>query len=253
MRWPVMREYTTGKLLHRVLDSYGAILRRFARPEGGTSFRFRGLDVLRSRKSGRELYFGPPDFGSLLSESSWPRFEAFMAEVLRVRTFDTREKRHPYYAWQAERWLEEILLCEIERLDPGLRTDQLYSQVPAYSGNGRAVLDLLGVRSDGRLAVVELKVSRDPDFLVQALDYWDRVWCLNKEGEFQRRGFFTGTSLSHEKPLLYLVAPVFCFDRRLMAQARLLDPSIEIYRIDVAGDWRRELRVVQKKPLGSID
>jgi hypothetical protein len=176
-----------------------------------------------------------------------------MEEISRIRHADSAEKRHPFYRWQAERWLEEALLCNIERLDPGLRTEYVYSQVPAFSREGRAVIDMLGVQRDGRLVVIELKVGRDPDFLMQALDYWDRVTHLNAEGEFQRRGFFAGANLSKGKPLLYLIAPVFCFDRRLPAQARLLDPSIEIYRIDVAGTWRRELRVVNKKLLMCSD
>jgi hypothetical protein len=253
MRWSRIMQYTAPKMLQRVLDSYGPMLRRFAMPEGGTVFRFRGLDILRSRKAGGELYFGPPDFGTQLTDRSWPGFISFMEEVQRIRVFDSREKQHPFYRWQAERWLEETLLCNIDRLDPGLKPDHIYSQVPAYIGEGRAVLDLLGVRHDGRMIVIEVKVSRDPDFLVQALDYWDRVMRLNVEGEFERQGYFAGANLSREKPLLYLIAPVFCFDRRLAAQAKLLDRSIEIYRIVVSGTWRRELRVLDKQPLRFSD
>ncbi|MGB9406489.1 MAG: hypothetical protein WCA89_03070, partial [Terracidiphilus sp.] len=47
----------------------------------------------------------------------------------------------PLFRLQPERWLEARLRAEISELLPGLRGDQLYSQVPALSTGDRGLLD----------------------------------------------------------------------------------------------------------------
>ncbi len=76
-----------------------------------------------------------------------------------------------------------------ERLEP----DCLYSQVPAFSASDRAMIDVLDVTREGRLAVVELKADEDIHLPLQGLDYWSRVAWHHARGEFQRFGYFPRT------------------------------------------------------------
>jgi len=71
-----------------------------------------------------------------------------------------------------------------ERLDPGC----LYSQVPAFSASDRAMLDVLTVTRERRLAVLELKADEDIHLPLQGIDYWSRVQWHHARGEFQQFG-----------------------------------------------------------------
>lgn len=249
-RWPRPGAYRCSALLVRVFESYPGHFRRFPRAGGGSSLRVLGLEVLRTHTDEESpVYLGPPDFGRVLNEHTWPDFSRLMDELLRVRRYNSPDKQHPFYRWQTERWLEEIMLSQIDRLDPGLDPRFTYSQVPAYQGDQRAVVDLLGINHKGRLVVIELKVDRDPDLLMQALDYWDRVHRHNLNNDFGQRGYFEGVKLSKEKPLLYLVAPVLGFDRRIDEQGEMVDGSVEIFKISVGRNWRQKLTVVRREPI----
>ena len=83
----------------------------------------------------------------------------------------------------------------------------MYSQVPAFSAADRAMIDVLTMTHEGRLAVVELKADEDIHLPLQGLDYWARVEWHHGRGEFLRFGYFGGRELSAETPLLFLVAP----------------------------------------------
>lgn len=43
-------------------------------------------------------------------------------------------------------------------------------------------IDLLTLRHDGRLAVIELKVSEDREHVFQGVDYWRRVEAHRRRG-----------------------------------------------------------------------
>ena len=64
---------------------------------------------------------------------------------------------HPLWRMHPERWLESLVIREVDSLDERLDANQLYSQVPAFSAADRAMIDVLAVTRPGRLAVVELK------------------------------------------------------------------------------------------------
>jgi hypothetical protein len=83
----------------------------------------------------------------------------------------------------------------------------LYSQVPAFSASDRAMIDVLTITRDGRLAVVDLKADEDIHLPLQGLDYWARVAWHHSCGEFQSFGYFPGRERCTDKPLLFLVAP----------------------------------------------
>lgn len=64
---------------------------------------------------------------------------------------------------------------------PSLRSDVLYSQVPALGAGDRGMLDLLMLDHQGRLTGIELKADEDLHLPLQALDYWIRVRVLNAD------------------------------------------------------------------------
>src|SRR5262245_20840480 len=97
-----------------------------------------------------------------------------------------------------ERWLESVVIRDVDRLDSRLAPNELDSQVPAFSASDRAMIDVLGVTSAGRLAVVELKADEDIHLAMQGLDYWARVQWHHSRGEFSKFGYFKGRVLSNE-------------------------------------------------------
>ncbi len=66
----------------------------------------------------------------------------------------------------------------------------------------------------GRLVVIELKASEDIQMPIQAVDYWLRVRRHQREGDFQRYGYFAGIKLDPQPPLVWLVAPGLRFPFR---------------------------------------
>lgn len=108
-----------------------------------------------------------------------------------------------------ERWLESLVCADVNVIDGrlDLETESVYPQVPAFSAADRAMIDVLTLTRDGRLAVVELKADEDIHLPPQGLDYWARVQWHHARGEFLRFGYFGGRVLLEEPPLLFLVAP----------------------------------------------
>jgi hypothetical protein len=169
----------------------------------------------------------------------------------------------PLFRLQPERWLESRLRCGIAELLPGLRGDQLYSQVPALSTGERGLLDLLTLDRNGRLVVIELKADEDLHLPLQALDYWIRVRALNDDRQptagnagarplsaFERQGYFAGTEVSDLPPRLMLVGPALRIHPANEPVLRYFSPQVEWELIAVSEHWRRELKVVFRKRSG---
>jgi hypothetical protein len=106
------------------------------------------------------------------------------------------------------------------------------------------LIDLLAVSSDGRLALLELKVAEDLHLPLQALDYWMRVaWHLQR-GEI--RHLFPESALQSVPPKLFVVAPAMAFHSSNTDIFRYFAPEIELERIGLNSDWRKNLRVVMR-------
>jgi hypothetical protein len=101
----------------------------------------------------------------------------------------------------------------------------------------------------GRLVIIELKVSEDPEFPFQGLDYWIRIDWHRRRGDFQRRGYFKGLPLADEPPLIYLVAPLFRFHAATKLIASKISKRAPVYRIGINEDWRTQLRVLLSERL----
>jgi len=68
-------------------------------------------------------------------------------------------------------------------------------------------IDWLPLRQDGRLVVIELKVSEDREHVLQGADYWQRVEAHRRRGNIARAKLFGERKISNESPFVYLVAP----------------------------------------------
>ncbi len=234
------------------------------------SFHLHGLEFARIRTgfSGNSFNHAQEiSFGAGVNETPLTQDNAEDLRELVRRLFVRRacdgDKRDPLYRMQPERWLESVLRRDLESLNgavtPHLDAKHVYSQVPAFAASDRGMLDLLGVTSDGRLAVIELKADDDLHLSLQGLDYWIRVRWHHMQtadsaygptfglGEFQRHGYFTGLRLSQEAPRLYLVAPALRIHPATETILRYLSPRVEWSLLALDERWRKRVKVVWRK------
>jgi hypothetical protein len=224
------------------------------RARHGETLRFNGLPFARVRRvAGREhLWFGVGPRRALLEEGNEQEFLNLLEALREHRRAGARERRHALYRASPEAWLEALLRRDVTRLDPGLRLAPIHAQfraAPGSAANAARPVDLLALRRDGRLVVIELKVAEDASLALQGADYWRRVEAQRRAGHVARARLFGDAELSDEPPLLYLVAPMLRFHRSFHTLARCLDPRIETYRLDLNEDWREGPRVVRRSAL----
>ena len=142
----------------------------------------------------------------------------------------------------SERWLETIIRGQLASVDPELLSEPVHGQVLSFAAADRDLIDLLAISHSGRLALLELKVAEDLHLPLQALDYWMRVaWHLQR-GELQH--LFPGCALQSKPPKLFVVAPAMAFHSSNADIFRYFSPEIEVERIGLNSDWRKNLRVV---------
>lgn len=203
---------------------------------------FRGLEFARWTRDG--VFFGLGEARHPLNDASDNELEQLIRQLDLHRSSLAEEKNRSLYRAVPERWLESLALEDVTRIDAQLDARHVYSQVPALAGGDRGVLDLLAVTRRGRLAVIELKASEDIQMPVQAVDYWLRVRRHQREGDFQRCGYFPGIELNAQPPLIWLVAPGLRFHPATDTLLKYLAPEIQVTRIGLNENWRRGLKVV---------
>lgn len=242
----------------RVLSLLGPGLREAteirARSAAEVAFLLHGLEYARIRSGFAhgsfaredEISFGAGAHETPLTEESEPLFRDLTQRLFEHRHADGTV-RDPLYRLQPERWLECLLRQDIAEIEPSLRGDVVYSQVPAFAAGDRAMLDLLAVTLGGRLAVLELKADDDLHLPFQALDYWARVRQLHREREFQKHGYFPGVELSDEVPLLYLIAPSLRIHPSTDTVLRHFSPEVPWEVIGLNEDWRKRRKVILRK------
>jgi hypothetical protein len=217
----------------------------------GETLRYCGLPFARVRRvlGSERLWFGAE--GSrrrLLEETTENEFATLLTELLDHRSANAPDHRHALYRNAAEAWLESLLRRDITRLDPGLIIAPLHAQFRTARGGvlGVRPVDLLALRHDGRLAVIELKVSEAREHVLQGADYWQRVEAHRRRGHIARAKLFGDRRISNEAPLVYLVAPTLRVHPAFNTLARSIAPDIEIYRFDINEDWRAGVRVMRR-------
>jgi hypothetical protein len=218
------------------------------------SFRLHGLEFAQARiahdprnfQSGEEILFGVGAEERVLDA----RNEADFADLVRLAAAIRREdgpKNHALWRMHPERWLESSVVADIEALDGRLRPEWVYSQVPAFSAADRAMIDILAMTRESRLAVIELKADEDIHLPLQGVDYWSRVAWHQSRGEFTRFGYFSGGEISAQAPLLLLVAPALHVHPATDTILRYLSPKIEWELLGIDERWREGVRVVFRK------
>jgi hypothetical protein len=231
--------------------------RRDAR-SGRERFEIKGLEFARASRLGGQAKFGvagAPSEGEAnpvaLTESNFGELESLVREIVRYRSADCLDRRHPFYLLRAEAWLESLLRRDIRRLDATFDERFVYSQIPAWRADERSVIDLLTVNHEGRLAVIEIKAAEDPQLPLQGTDYWLKVEQGRLRNEFKKRGLFEGAAIADRSPLLYLVAPRLRFHRTFATVAQCLSPQIEAYRIGINANWREGVKVHTRELINS--
>jgi hypothetical protein len=207
-------------------------------------FSIRGLEFAQLSITRKRIEFGLGQFKERLTESNQSRLEKLVTEIIKHRAPDCADRNSPLFRGQAERWLEAILRRDVRALDASLDPRYAYSQVPAYRGEQRSFIDLLAATREGRLVVIELKVSEDPEFTFQGLDYWVRIEWHRLRGDFARRGYFKELKLADAAPMLYLVAPLFRFHAATKLISSSIVERIPVYRVGINEDWRAGVRVL---------
>jgi hypothetical protein len=218
----------------------------------GQTLRYHGLPFARVRRvMDRDLiWFGIEGSRRRLlddyHEQDWIKL---FRDLENYRDANCRDRRHWFYRAAGEAWLESILRRDISKLDPGLIVAPLHAQFRTSHGGptGARPIDLLALRHDGRLAVIELKVNEDREHVFQGVDYWRRVEAHRRRGHISTACLFGDRAISDESPLVYLVAPTLRFHPSFATLARTIAPDIELYRFDINEDWRSGVHVVRRE------
>ena len=214
------------------------------RSKQGETARFHGLPFARIRSlMGKERsWFGVGKQRRPLLPENVEDLGKLVDELDRFRRPDSPNPRHEYYRASPELWLESILKRDIQKLDANLILSPIYNQFRSSTDK----IDLLALRRDGRLVVIELKTSPDRQMVFQAADYWRKIELQRRRGVLAKARLFGDLEIKDEPTLVYAVAPALSFHRDFEYFARMLAPEIELWRFELHEDWRREIRVIAR-------
>ena len=249
-RFPPVAVAETSDISAQLLKSAGDAVDVLSARHGET-LRYFGLPFARVRRvlGNERLWFGVDGTRRrLLDENAENEWANLLRMLIEQRAATAIDHRHALYRNAAEAWLESLLRRDITRLDPGLIIAPLHAQFRTARGGTLGVrpVDLLALRHDGRLVVIELKVAEAREHVLQGVDYWQRVEAHRRRGHIARARLFGDRKISNESPLVYLVAPTLRVHPSFNALARSIDADIEIYRFDINEDWRAGVRVMRR-------
>ena len=218
--------------------------------QNGETLRFLGLPFARVRSAAGEekCWFGIEREKRILNENSREDFFDLLENLENYRRFDTPNKRHALYRLAPEAWLEAVLRQNIKLLDKNLILSPLYNQFRAEHDK----IDLLTLRRDGRLIIIEIKVEPDREMIFQAADYWRKVELNRRKGNLNKIKLFGDLEISDAPTLVYLVAPTLSFYRDFEFFAKTVAPEIEIFRFNLAENWRENLKVINVRKNGGV-
>ena len=210
----------------------------------GETLRFHGLPFARTRSvAGREVVWCGVGRRRIVQTAEC---EAVLceqvAELAARRRADTPDKRHEYFRLAPEAWLESLLRRDIKRLDPNLILSPVHEQFRA----GREKIDLLALRSDGRLVIIEVKVTADRDMVYQSLDYWRKIEALRRSGVLDGQSLFGTHPVSDRPAIIYLVAPTFSFPPETELFLSTVSDEVEFCRFELVENWRERVRVSRR-------
>lgn len=217
----------------------------------GETLRYFGLPFARVRSLlGKEkVWFGiNRAHRRLLDDTTLIDWRNLLDDLSKHRSASAQDHRHALYRAAPEAWLESLLRRNVTMLDPGLIIAPLHAQFRTARGArlGIRPIDLLALRQDGRLVVIELKVSEDREHVLQGADYWRRVEAHRRRGHIAKARLFGPREIRDEPPLVYLVAPTLRVHPSFQTLAGFITHEIEIYRFDINEDWRSGVRMMRR-------
>jgi hypothetical protein len=211
----------------------------------GETVYYHGLPFARIRKvlNSEKIWFGIEGQRRLLSAGNYAEFAKIIDELKTYRRHDSPNKQHFYYKNAPEAWLESILRRNIKALDANLILSPLHDQFRAE----RDKIDLLAIRRDGRIVIIEVKTAPDREMIFQAADYWRKIEAERRAGNLQKAKIFGNLEIKDEPALVYLVAPLLSYHKDFDFLAKTISPEIEIYRFDANENWRENLKIVRRE------
>ncbi len=220
----------------------------FAR--NGETLRFHGLPFARVRAimGTEKAWFGVGRAMRPLSYDNWAELVDLVNELALMRSFDSPNKRHEFYRSASEAWLESILRRNIKLLDANLILSPIYNQF-RFSNDK---IDLLAMRRDGRLVIIELKTQPDREMVFQSIDYWRKIELQRRRGILAAADLFDGREIADKPTIVYLAAPAWSFHRDFEYFAQCVSPDIELWRFDLHEHWRKAVRVVSRQDYSDV-
>jgi hypothetical protein len=215
--------------------------------QNGETLRYLGLPFVRVRKVFEEekAWFGIDKSRRILNENSYEDFYELFENIKKYRHFDSENKQHAFYQTSPEAWLESILRENIKLLDANLILSPIYNQFRT----SRDKIDLLALRKDGRLVIIELKVATDREMIFQAVDYWRKIELQRRKGILNKAEIFGKLEIADKPTIVYLVAPTLSFHWEFNFLAKTISEEIEIFRFDLAENWRENLNVLGRRKI----
>ena len=214
----------------------------------GETVRFQGLPFARIRKIGgvEKIWCGVEKIKQVLNAGNLDEFSELIENLKLFRRADSPNKRHAFFQTAPESWLEAILRRNIKLLDANLILSPVYHQFRAE----RDKIDLLALRQDGRLVIIELKTAPDREMIYQAADYWRKIERERRLGNLDNINLFNDLEIADKPVIVYLAAPTLSFHRDFDFFAQTISDEIEIHRFNLAENWRDNLKVLERKRLG---
>jgi hypothetical protein len=177
-----------------------------------------------------------------VNNENWSELEDLVADLEQNRRPEPPNKRHEYYRTASEAWLESILRRDITQLDANLVLSPIYNQFRSSTDK----IDLLALRRDGRLVIIELKTQPDREMVFQAVDYWRKIELQRRRGLLAAANLFEGREISDKPAIIYLAAPAWSYHRDFEYFARAVSKDIELWRFDLHENWRENVKVVSR-------
>ncbi len=249
-RFPPVTPREHGELTYRLVSTAPDAI-DVVHARHGKTLRYHGLPFARIRQvlDCERAWFGlEAGRRRLLEESSEDEWNQLIGTLVEHRSASATDHYNALYRNAGEAWLESLLRRDITCLDPGLIIAPLYAQfrISRAGVPGVRPIDLLALRRDGRLTVIELKVFESREHVLQGVDYWQRVESHRRRGNIARARLFGEQKIKNEPPLIYLVAPTLRVHPSLATMAHAIAPDLEIYRFDINEDWRAGVRVMRR-------
>jgi len=215
--------------------------------KNGETLRYLGLPFLRLRRAldKEKAWYGIEGTRQILNHSSYEDFYEMIDNLGKYRRFDSPNKQHVFYAASPEAWLESLLRNNIKLLDVNLILSPIYNQFRTSQDK----IDLLAIRKDGQLVIVELKVSADREMLFQAVDYWRKIELQRRKGIFDKVRLFGDLNIADKPAIVYLVAPTLSFHGDFKFLSKTISNEIEMFRFDLAENWRKDLKVLGRRKI----